>query len=85
MCGPTNVKSLKVYRLVFILLYSTFKIPTVCPDSVFMPLACISEYTVTVYLYNINCSNFITEMKSAYCAVQIGPLNNKDYVTSLNG
>ena len=78
-------KLLKVYRLLFVLLHSAFKISTVCPNSVLMRLACVSEHRESVYVYDINRSSFITEMKSAYCAVRIGPVNNTDYVISLTG
>jgi len=80
-----HFKLLKVYRLLFILLYSTFKISTMCPNSVLMCLVFVSEHTASVYITDISGSNFITEMKSAYCAVRTGPLNNRDYVMSLNG
>ena len=48
----------------------TFNNSTFCPHTVFMCFVCISEQTAIISLYNINWMVFITDNRSAHCAVR---------------
>jgi hypothetical protein len=43
------------------------------------------QQTATFALYNINWFVFLIEMKSVYCAVRTGSLNETVYASSLKG
>jgi len=45
----------------------------------------ISEQTAIISLCSINITVFVTEVKSVYCAVRTGSLNQTDKVLSLKG
>jgi len=53
--------------------------------TVFMCFVFIWEQTATCATYSINCSVFITEMKSVYCAVRTVSLNKAFCASSLKG
>jgi L-fucose mutarotase/ribose pyranase (RbsD/FucU family) len=44
-----------------------------------MCIVFILQQTATFALYNINLFDFLTEMKSVYCAVRTGSLNETVY------
>jgi hypothetical protein len=45
----------------------------------------LSQQTATSAPYSVHWSGFITEMKSAYCAVRLGSLNEAAFALSLKG
>jgi hypothetical protein len=51
--------------------------------TVFMCIVFILQQTATFALFKINLFVFLTEMKSVYCAVRTGSLNETVYVSSL--
>jgi hypothetical protein len=48
----------------------TFKSSVFCPHSTFMCSVYISDQTVIISLYTLNCLAFITDTECAYCAVR---------------